>query len=80
MRNETIYVFDEHYEKGMSNKRIAKVIEEKGYSKEKITADSAEPKSIDEIKSLGIRRIEGARKGKDSVNNGIQYIQDFKIV
>ena len=47
---------------------------------ERITADSAEPKSIDELQGLGLRRITGAVKGKDSINNGIQFIQDFEII
>ena len=47
--------------------------------RKKITADSAEPKSIDELKDLGLRRLVGAAKGKDSINNGIQFIQGFKI-
>lgn len=51
-----------------------------GYSKEKITADSSEPKSIDRLRELGIYRIKGARKGKDSINNGIDFIQGFKII
>ena len=49
-------------------------------SKEKITADAAEPKSIDRLYDLGIRRIKAARKGKDSIMNGIDYLQDFKII
>ena len=77
---KTIYIFDEHYEKGMSNKEISKMIESKGYSKEVVTADSSEPKSIDEIKRRGIFRIRPARKGKDSILNGIQFIQQFKLV
>ncbi|WP_249646266.1 terminase large subunit, partial [Lysinibacillus sp. D3C2_S12] len=48
--------------------------------KELIIADSAEPKSIDELKRLGIRRIVKAEKGKDSVNAGIQFLQQFKII
>ena len=55
-------------------------INQMGYSKEKITADSAEPKSIDELRGLGLRHITGALKGKDSINNGIQFIQDFEII
>ena len=51
-----------------------------GYLKERITADSAEPKSIDELQGLGLRRITAAKKGKDSINNGIQFIQDFEII
>ena len=55
------------------------MIKYKGYSKEKIVADSSEPKSIDDIRRQGIYRIKGAKKGKDSILNGIQFIQDFKI-
>ena len=74
-----LFVFDEMYEKGMSNKKIADTIQAMGYGKERITADSAEPKSIDELKSLGLR-VKGAMKGKDSIKNGIQWIQDLEII
>ena len=77
--NMEIFIFDEHYQKAMSNKDIANTIKYKGYSKERIIGDSSEPKSIDDIKRQGIYRLKGARKGKDSILNGIQYIQDFKI-
>ena len=80
MTNKTLYVFDELYEKALSNEDISDRIRAMGYSKEKIKADSAEPKSIDRLSTLGIRRIVGARKGKDSINNGIDFIQDFKII
>lgn len=75
-----IYVFDEIYKKALTNKMIYQNILNRGYVKEKIRADSAEPKSIDELRELGLPNIKKARKGKDSVNNGIQYIQDFKII
>ena len=74
-----LYVWDEMYKTGMSNKAIYQEITRMGYGKERITADSAEPKSIDELKGLGLR-ISGAKKGKDSVNNGIQWIQDLEII
>ena len=74
-----IFIFDEHYQKAMSNKDITNMIKYKGYSKEKIIGDSSEPKSIDDINRQGIYRIKGAKKGKDSILNGIQFIQDFKI-
>ena len=77
--NNEIFIFDEHYQKAMSNKDITNMIKYKGYSKEKIVGDSSEPKSIDDIRKQGIYRIKGARKGKDSILNGIQFIQDFKI-
>lgn len=77
--NKRLYVFDELYEKGLSNKRIYERVTEMGYGKERIIADSAEPKSIDELKGYGMR-VKGARKGKDSVLNGIQWIQDLEII
>lgn len=76
---EEIFVFDEHYQKAMTNKDIATMIKYKGYSKEHIFAECAEPKSIEEIKREGIRRIRAAAKGSDSVLNGIQLIQQYKI-
>ena len=75
-----LYVFDEMYQRGLSNKAIYQNIAAMGYAKEKIIADSAEPKSIDELRDLGLYHISGARKGRDSINNGIQYIQDFQII
>ena len=80
LSEKKLYVWDELYKKGLSNKAIFDEISKLGYNKERITADCAEPKSIDELKGLGIRRIEGAKKGKDSVNNGIQWIQDLEII
>lgn len=74
-----LYVWDEIYKKGLSNKAIYEEINGTGYAKERITADSAEPKSIDELKGYGLL-ISGAKKGKDSINNGIQWIQDLKII
>ncbi len=78
-KNKRLWVFDEMYKKGLSNKRISEEVQGMGYGKERITADSAEPKSIDELKSLGLR-IKGAMKGKDSIQNGIQWIQDLEII
>lgn len=75
-----IYIYDEMYQTKMSNRMIFDEIQNMGYSKERIIADSAEPKSIDELKGLGLRRIEAAKKGKDSINNGIQFIQNFEII
>lgn len=80
LEDKKLYVWDEFYEKGLSNKKIFEKITSMGYAKEKITADSAEPKSIDELQTLGLRHIKGAKKGKDSVANGIQWIQDLEII
>lgn len=74
---KTIWVFDELYEKALTNRAICDRVTTMGYAKERIKADCAEPKSIDELREAGLHRIRAARKGKDSVNNGIQYIQDY---
>lgn len=79
LEGKKLYVYDEFYEKALSNKKIADRINGLGYRKEKITADSAEPKSIDELNTLGLR-VTGAKKGKDSILNGIQWIQDLEII
>lgn len=77
--NKRLYVFDEMYQRGMSNRKIAEQVQSMGYGKEHITADSAEPKSNDELRSLGLR-VQAAAKGKDSIQNGIQWIQDLEII
>lgn len=80
LTSRTIWVFDEIYKKGMSNEKIAAEIISAGYSKERIKADSAEPKSIDRLRELGLINIGKARKGKDSINTGIDFIQGFRII
>ena len=80
LEHKKLYVWDEFYEKALSNRKIFEKINSMGYRKERITADSAEPKSIDELRTLGLTRITGAKKGKDSISNGIQWIQDLKII
>lgn len=71
------YILDEHtYLKGLSNKQIADIL--LNQKKALVIADSAEPKSIDEIRSYGVN-IQPAVKGKDSVRQGIQVVQDQQI-
>ena len=65
-KSKKIWVFDEMYERGMSNERIAERITEMGYAKEVITADSAEPKSIDRLRTLGLRRVRAAQKKSEA--------------
>lgn len=74
-----LFIYDEHYEKKMLNCDIAEMIKRKGFAKERIRADCAEPKSIDDLRRLGILRIMPSVKGKDSVINGITLIQEYKI-
>jgi len=64
------------FQKGLSNKQIADTLLTN--DARFVVADSAEPKSNDEIRGYGVK-IVGAEKGKDSVNNGIQIVQNQKI-
>jgi len=71
------YIVDEElYQKGLSNKQIADFLNNR--DKALVVADSAEPKSIDEIKSYGINIIP-SQKGQGSVNQGIQWVQQQRI-
>ncbi len=74
-----IYIYDEFYKKRMLNKDIAEEIIRRGYSKERIRADSAEPKSNDDLKRMGIARICPSQKGRDSILHGIAEISEYKI-
>lgn len=78
-KEKTIHIFDEFYEKGLLNDKIAQKIKEKGYAKEIIVADSAEPKSIDDLRRHGICNLRKSVKGKDSIVNGISYLQEYDI-
>jgi len=72
------FILDEIlYQKGMSNKQLADVVLARE-DKVLTMADSAEPKSIDEIRSYGVN-IMGASKGPGSVNQGIQFVQQQRI-
>lgn len=71
------YVLDEIcFQKGLSNKQIADILNNNKLAP--VVPDSAEPKSNDELKLYGLTIIP-AEKGKDSVTNGIQLIQDQRI-
>lgn len=78
-KEKKIYVWDEMYKKGLTNSRIFEEVTKMGYAKKKIVADSAEPKSIDELRGYGLR-MTASVKGKDSINHGIQFIQDYEII
>lgn len=80
VENRKLYIFDEMYEHGLLNNQIAEKVIEMGYAKEMIIADSAEKKSIAEIKGYGIKRIKPAKKGGGSIMQGIQFIQQFEII
>jgi phage terminase large subunit len=75
---QTIYIYKELYERELTNDLLAKEIKDligSGY----VTCDSAEPKSVAELRSHGVNAI-SARKGKDSVNFGIQWLKQQTVI
>lgn len=73
------YILDEQlYRKGMNNKAIADLINNLPQPHTMVVADSAEPKSIDELKLYGVN-VQPANKGSGSVNQGINYVQAQRI-
>lgn len=79
IKNRELYIFDEMYKPGLLNNEIAETITDMGYRKELIIADSAEQKSIAELRKYGLKKIKPAEKGPDSIKAGIQFLQQFTI-
>ena len=78
--NKRIYIFKEWGDTGKTNQELAKIIESLGFAKSIIIADSAEKKSIEEIKRAGVGRIRASVKGPDSIMHGIQQLQNYEII
>lgn len=77
-KHKTIYVYGELYELGLTNDILAARVKEMVYN-DRITCDSGEPKSIQELCNCGVHAV-GAVKGKDSVNFGIDWLKQQTIV
>lgn len=76
-----IYAIDEIYDVKISNRELAIKLKEKGYQNDEMFADSAEPKSIDElITEHNISRVRGVKKGPDSVEYGEQWLDDLDFI
>lgn len=78
--NKRIYIFKEWGATNKTNEEIAAAITSMGFSKSVIIADSAEPKSVEELRRKGIVRIKPSIKGRDSVLHGIQKLQQFQFI
>lgn len=76
---EKIYLIDENYVHKTSNELTAQWIKDKGYNDYRIICDSAEPKSIDDYRDMGLPAI-GAAKGPGSVEYGFKWLQRRTIV
>lgn len=74
-----LFIFDEIYKVGMSNTQAAEKIKEKTNYSQAIICDSAEPKSIRDLREHGLR-VTGARKGPDSVEYGIKFLQSLEEI
>lgn len=81
-KRRRIYAMDEYYGVKISNRKLAEFIKAKRYNTTDCIADSAEPKSIDEIVyEHGVPRFYGAKKGPDSIEYGERWLDDlFEIV
>lgn len=77
--DKELYIYRELCKRRMLNCDIAEEIKKMGFSKERIRADCAEPKSNDDLRRLGISRITPSVKGRDSILNGIAAINEYKI-
>lgn len=79
-QKKEIYIFDEAYQIGLITKDVAKMIQDKGYAKSRIIADSAEPRLIKELQTeYNILRLKESRKGKDSIMAGVSKLQGYSI-
>ena len=79
-KEHRIYIFEEWGGTGYLNDEIAYEIKEMGFGKSTIIADSAEAKSIEEIRRKGVSRIKPAAKGRGSILQGIQKVQQFELI
>lgn len=79
-QNKRIYIFKEWGNTGLLNNQISEGIKEMGFAKSLIIADSAEPKSIEEIRRLGVPRIQASVKGPGSILQGINKLQQYQLV
>lgn len=76
----SIYIFKTWGDTNKTNDDLASIITALGFAKCQIKADSAEPKSIEELRRKGITRISACSKGKDSIIHGIQALQQYQII
>ena len=77
--NHKIYITQELYRRGITNQQLIECLKDMGLKREEIYCDSAEPKSIEELRTGGIN-ARPALKGADSVLYGIQKLQNFDII
>jgi phage terminase large subunit len=75
-----IYIYDEIYKQKLSNRKLVALMRQKQLQNSIVVAESANPKDIEDLFDLGLRRIRPALKGKGSILGGIRNIQDYEVV
>ena len=80
MTDKKIYIFKEWVDTNKTNPQIAQVIKSLGLQKSTIICDSAEPKSIQELRQNGIYAARESTKGPDSIIHGIQRLWEYEII
>lgn len=78
-KRKRLYIFDEIYKVGLSNEKAAELINIRPNYSQTIICDSAEPKSIAELRRYGLR-VRGAKKGPDSIDYGIKFLQSLEEI
>jgi phage terminase large subunit len=78
-KKKTLYIYNEFYKVGLSNREAFEYIKKENKDNTMVMADSAEPKSINELRQYGLR-IRGVKKGPDSIKYGIQFLQSLEAI
>lgn len=78
-KHKRLYIFHELYKVGLSNRSLYEHIAAENKNNEMVNADSAEPKSINELLQYGLR-VRGVKKGPDSIEYGIKFLQDLEAI
>jgi len=74
-----LYIFHEYYAVGVSNRKAYEEISQENKDNQQVYADSAEPRTINELRQYGLR-IAPVKKGPDSVEYGIKFLQDLEAI
>jgi phage terminase large subunit len=79
-QSRQVWIFDEVYETMLTIEKLAEILLSKSLKNARIIADNEDPRAITELYGLGFKRLLPAVKGKNSVINGIQYLQEWKFI
>ncbi|MPM89866.1 hypothetical protein SDC9_136981 [bioreactor metagenome] len=78
-KRKTLYIFEEVYAVGMSNRKAYEEIRKRNPNNDPVNADSAAPRFISELRQYGLR-VAPVKKGPDSVEYGIKFLQDLEAI